>query len=57
MEAGGIAVGRVRGMHNARLGIEKMLKTGALKKVGDLIGRPEWSNDKFKEKERLTTKD
>jgi hypothetical protein len=48
LEAGGIAIGRKRKMHNPRIAIEKMLKTGALKKVGDLIGLPEWSDEKFK---------
>lgn len=50
LEAGGIAVGMTRGMHNSRIGIEKMLRTGALKQVGDLIGLPEWSDEKFKER-------
>ncbi len=57
LQAGGIAVGRKRGMHNTRISIEKTLKTGALKKVGDLIGLPEWSDEKFKEKGRLIPKD
>ncbi len=50
LEAGGIALGRVRKMHNSRIGIEKMLRNGSLKKVGDLIGLPEWSEEKFKER-------
>jgi hypothetical protein len=47
LHAGGIAVGRKRGMHNTRISIEKTLKTGALKQVGNLIGLPEWSDEKF----------
>lgn len=45
---GGIALGRKRGLHNTRIAIEKTLKTGALKKVGDLIGLPDWSDEKFR---------
>jgi hypothetical protein len=48
LESGGIAIGKKRGMHNTRIAIERTLKTGALKKVGDLIGLPEWSDEKFK---------
>ena len=47
LQAGSIAVDRKRGMHNTRISIEKTLKTGALKRVGELIGLPEWSDDKF----------
>jgi hypothetical protein len=47
LQAGGIAVGKKRGMHNTRISIEKTLKTGALKQVGNLIGLPEWSDEKF----------
>lgn len=50
LKAGGIAIGKKRGMHNTRIAIERTLKTGALKKVGDLIGLPEWSDEKFKER-------
>lgn len=50
LEAGGIAVGRKRGMNNPRLGIEKLLRNGSLKQVGDLIGKPEWSDLMFDEK-------
>lgn len=49
LQAGGIAFGKKRGMHNTRISIEKTLKTGALKRVGDLIGLPEWSDEKFSE--------
>jgi len=49
LQAGGIAIGKKRGMHNTRIAIEKTLKTGALKKVGNLIGMPEWPDEKFKE--------
>jgi hypothetical protein len=49
LQAGGIAVGKKRGMHNTRISIEKTLKTGALKQVGNLIGLPEWSDEKFNE--------
>jgi hypothetical protein len=48
LRAGGIAIGKKRGMHNTRIAIERTLKTGALKQVGDLIGLPEWSDEKFK---------
>lgn len=55
LEAGGIAVGKKRGMHNTRIALEKTMKTGALKKVGDMIGLPEWPDHMFaavqKEKE------
>jgi hypothetical protein len=49
LQAGGIAIGKKRGMHNPRISIERTLKTGALKKVGNLIGMPEWPDEKFKE--------
>jgi hypothetical protein len=49
LQAGGIAVGEKRGMHDTRISIEKTLKTGALKQVGNLIGLPEWSDEKFNE--------
>jgi len=48
LRAGGIALGRKRGLHNTRIAIEKTLKTGALKKVGKLIGLPDWSDEKFR---------
>jgi hypothetical protein len=44
---GGIAIGKKRGLNNPRISIEKTLRTGALKKVGDFIGLPEWSDEKF----------
>lgn len=47
LQDGGIAVGRKRGLHNTRIAIEKTLKTGALKQIGNLIGLPEWSDEKF----------
>jgi hypothetical protein len=45
---GGINVGKKRGEHNPRIAIEKTLRTGALKKVGNLIGLPEWGDEMFK---------
>lgn len=48
LEEGGIAIGKKKGMHNTSFSITKTLRTGALKQVGDLIGLPEWSDDKFK---------
>lgn len=50
LEAGGIAIGKKRKMHNVRIAFERTIKTKALKKVGDLIGLPEWSDEKFKER-------
>jgi hypothetical protein len=47
LESGGIALGKKRGLHNSRISIEKTLRTGALQQFGDLIGLPEWSEDKF----------
>lgn len=47
---GGIAIGKKRGIHNTRISLEKTLRTGALKKVGDLIGLPEWDESMFKQK-------
>jgi hypothetical protein len=49
LQDGGIAIGKKRGMHNTRIAIERTLKTGALEKVGNLIGMPEWPDEKFKE--------
>jgi hypothetical protein len=49
LQAGGIAIGKKRGMHNVRIAIERTLKTGALKQVRDLIGLPQWSDEKFSE--------
>jgi hypothetical protein len=49
LQAGGIAIGRKRGMHNTRIAMERTLKTGALKQVGNLIGLPDWSEEKFTE--------
>jgi hypothetical protein len=47
LKAGGRFLGKKRGMHNSRIAIERTLKTGTLKQVGNLIGLPEWSDDKF----------
>jgi hypothetical protein len=49
LKAGGISIGKKRGMHNTRIAIERTLKTGALKQVGNLIGLPEWSDEKFRD--------
>jgi hypothetical protein len=49
LNEGGIAIGKKRGLHNTRISLEKTLKTGALKKVGEFIGLPEWDDSMFKE--------
>lgn len=49
LSEGGIAIGKKRAMHNTRISLEKTLRTGALKKVGDLIGLPEWDESMFKQ--------
>jgi hypothetical protein len=45
---GGAIVGKKRAESNIRISIEKTLRTGALKQIGNLIGLPEWSDEKFK---------
>jgi hypothetical protein len=51
LEDGGIAIGNKRGMHNPRISLEKTLRNGSLQQVGDLIGLPEWKEEKFTEPE------
>lgn len=45
---GGVIEGKKRTIHNIRLSFEKVLENGTLKKVGDLIGLPQWGPEKFK---------
>lgn len=52
---GGITIGKKRAEHNIRISIEKTLRNGTLKQVGDLLGLPEWPEEKFK-KERPPSK-
>jgi hypothetical protein len=48
---GGNTMGKKRDANrpnNIRISFEMQMKTGALKQVGQLIGLPGWSKDKFK---------
>jgi len=47
MVDGGITIGKKRSVHNPRVSIEKTLKNGTLKRVGDLIGLPQWGPEMF----------
>jgi hypothetical protein len=47
LDEGGITTGKKRGLNNPRISIEKTLKNGTLKQVGDMIGLPEWPDEKF----------
>ncbi len=49
---GGGTIGKKRDStkpNNPRIAIEKLLNTGKLKKVGKLIGLPNWGPEKFEE--------
>jgi hypothetical protein len=46
--AGGAVVGKKRAAHNIRISIEKTLRNGTLKQVGDLIGLGEWDESMFR---------
>ena len=45
---GGSTIRKKRAEHNIRISIEKTLKNGTLKQVGNLLGLPEWPASKFK---------
>lgn len=45
---GGATIGKKRAESNIRISIEKTLGTGALKKIGNLIGLPIWPDETFR---------
>ncbi len=47
---GGVTKGKKRDAkqpNNVRIAFERLLKNGSLKQVGNLIGLPDWGDDKF----------